>query len=88
MQKDFLQPLQAAALKHHPAAADFHRGKAPRTVALGGLEAFRAVTQTGQLSICERHNMSSPYTHAVYGRKPKTCVFAAFWLLLASCPSG
>lgn len=58
MQTDFLWPIQAAALKHHPAATDFDRGEAPRTVALGGLEAFRSITQTGQLSICER-DMSS-----------------------------
>lgn len=66
MQTDFLRPHQAAALKLHPTAADFHRGEAPRTVALGGLEAFRAITQTDQLSICGREDMSSPYTHAVH----------------------
>lgn len=65
MQTDFLRTLQAAALKHHPAAAEFDGGEAPRTVALGGLEAFRAVTQTHQLSICGRDDMSSPYPHAV-----------------------
>lgn len=51
MQTNFLRPIQAAALKHHPAAADFDRGEAPCSVALGGLEAFRAITQTGQLSM-------------------------------------
>lgn len=66
MQTDFLRPHQAAALKLHPAAADFDRGEAPRTVALGGLEAFRAITQTHQLSICGRDDTSSPHTHAVH----------------------
>lgn len=51
MQTDFLRPLQAATLKHHPAAAHFDGGEAPGALALGVLEAFGAITQTHQLSI-------------------------------------
>lgn len=64
-QTGFLRPLQAAALKHHPRAADFDRGEAPRAVARCGLEAFGTITQTRQLSICGRNDMSSPHSHAV-----------------------
>lgn len=60
----FLSPLQAAALKHHPAAADGDRGEALGTVALGG-RACWAITQTHQLSICGGNDMSSAYTRAV-----------------------
>lgn len=44
LQKDFLHSFQTAAFKHNPAAADFDRGEALGTMALRGLEAFRAVT--------------------------------------------
>lgn len=51
LKMDVILPLQAAALKHHPAVADFDGGEAPRAVALGDLEAFGAIPQTGQLYI-------------------------------------
>ena len=65
MQTDFLQPFQAATLKLHPAAAHIDRGEAPRTMALRGLQAFGAITQTHQLSICGRDDRSSLYSPAV-----------------------
>lgn len=51
LKMDVILPLQAAALKHHPAAVDFDGGEATRAVALGDLEAFGAIPQTGQLYI-------------------------------------
>lgn len=51
---DLIRPLQAAAFKHDLVAADFDGGEAARAVALRGLEAFRTLPQTGQLSIWSR----------------------------------
>lgn len=51
MKIDVILPLEAAALKHHPAIVDFDGGEAPRAVALGDLKAFGAIPQTGQLYI-------------------------------------
>jgi len=54
METDFVEPLQAAVLKHHSAAADFDGGKAASAVALGGLEGSGGFTQTLQPPICGR----------------------------------
>lgn len=51
-------PLQAAALKHHLVVDDFDGGEAARAVALRGLEAFRTLGQTGQLSVWPRRQGS------------------------------
>lgn len=69
LQTDFLRPLQTASLELYPVVINFDRGEALGAMALGVLEAFRAFTQTRQLSICERQGVNSPYTMWVYFRK-------------------
>lgn len=64
-QADFFRTFQTAALKHNPTAADFNRREALGTVALRGLEAFRAFTNTHQVFICGRQEVSPPDTSYV-----------------------
>lgn len=52
MQTDFVQPLQAAVLEHHPTAADLHGGEAPSPLALCGPQGLRGLAKTLQLPIC------------------------------------
>ena len=61
MKTGLLSPLQAAALKQHPAAADRDRGEALGAVALRG-RARWAITKTHQLSIWGGDDMSSAYS--------------------------
>lgn len=54
-------------LKLYPSAADSDRGEASGTVALGSLEAFRAITQTHQMSICGGDEFSTEkHTHTLF----------------------